>query len=469
MSGGWTIVLDIGKTLSKATLWSEAGHLVASRSRPNSLCHSDGYPCLDAQAIEAWLEFVLGEFAAFGPVDAIVPVAHGAAVALVLDDRLECAPMDYEWQGEGSDRQEYDEQRDPFALTGSPALPAGLNLGVQLHRLERLRKRSAGKILPWAQYWSWRLSGVMASELTSLGCHTDLWRPYERRHSGLAVRRGWAERLAPLMPARATLGFLHRHWATATGLPANVEIACGLHDSNAALMDTRDHPDSRGRDVTVLSTGTWFVAMRSPAFEDPLAPAQLPPHRDCLVNVDHRGLPIPSSRFMGGREIEILAGHEGRTAGATSSPAAQLEAAVKVIEAGHMILPTAVPQVGPFPARQQEIIGTADSALESMARAHIYAALVADVSLDLIGARDCIIVEGRFSQSRVFVRMLRSLRPETRVLTSDGDNGVARGALRLIEKEVPCARLDQAAPLPIDVAGYRAMWRQRASAGGTSS
>ena len=469
MRGGWTIVLDVGKTLSKATLWNDAGRLVASRTRPNSLCHSDGYTCLDADAIERWLEFVLSEFAALGPVSAIVPVAHGAAAALVLDDRLECSPMDYEWQGDISDRQEYDEQRDPFPLTGSPALPAGLNLGAQLHRLEKLRDRNASKILPWAQYWSWRLSGVMASELTSLGCHTDLWRPYERRPSGLAVRRGWAERLAPLTPAHATLGFLDRHWATATGLPANVEIACGLHDSNAALIDTRSHPDMEGRDVTVLSTGTWFVAMRSPESGDSANPARLPEHRDCLVNVDHRGSPVASSRFMGGREIEILAGHETRSAGATSSPATHLEAAIKVIEAGHMVLPTAVPAVGPFPTSQQEIIGTPENPLESMARAHIYAALVADVSLDLIGARDSLVVEGRFSQSQVFVRTLRSLRPDARVLVSEGEHGVARGALRLIERPVPYAPLDQAAPLPIDVSRYRAQWRQRASLGDPSS
>jgi len=243
MSDGWTIVLDVGKTLSKATLWNEGGYLVASRTRPNSPCHSDGYTCLDATAIERWLEVVLSELATLGPVSAIVPVAHGAAVALILNERLECAPMDYEWQGAASDRKKYDQQRDPFALTGSPALPAGLNVGVQLHQLERLRDLNASTILPWAQYWSWRLSGVMASELTSLGCHTDLWRPYQRRPSELAVRRGWAERFAPLTAAHVTLGFLNKQWQTATGLRGSVEIACGLHDSNAALIDTRSHPE----------------------------------------------------------------------------------------------------------------------------------------------------------------------------------------------------------------------------------
>jgi sugar (pentulose or hexulose) kinase len=35
-------------------------------------------------------------------------------------------------------------------------------------------------ILLYPQYWSWRLSGVMATEVTSLGTHTDLWRPHDQ-------------------------------------------------------------------------------------------------------------------------------------------------------------------------------------------------------------------------------------------------------------------------------------------------
>ena len=463
MGTGWTIVLDVGKTLSKATLWNEAGQLAASRSRPNLRVHTDEYPSLDTAGIESWLESVLKEFAALGPVDAIVPVAHGAAAALILEDRLECAPMDYEWQGPASDRKTYDEQRDPFALTGSPALPAGLNMGIQLHRIEALRNRSAGRIVPWAQYWSWQLSGVIASEFTSLGCHTDLWRPYEHQPSELAIRRGWAERLAPLTPAGATLGCLNKRWTTATGLSANVEVVCGLHDSNAALMDARSHPDVQGSDATVLSTGTWFVAMRAPLPTDSLTAAKLPRNRDCLVNVDVLGSPVPSSRFMGGREIEILAGREGHAAGASSSQGAQVEVAIRAIEAGHMILPTMVPGVGPFPDAQADIGGAPQSALEAMARAHLYAALVADVSLDLIGSRDCVIVEGRFSQSPIFVRTLRSLRPDTRILVSGADNGVACGALSLIQRKGPYTPLEPVAPLPIDVIRYREEWRERAS------
>src|ERR1700677_1332719 len=181
MASGWTVVLDVGKTLAKATLWDESGQCVASRSRPNRSPAVGGGLTLDALGIEAWLEFTLKEFVGLGPVGAIIPVAHGAAAAIIRNGRLQCAPIDYEWRGAEIDRATYNKQRDLFAATGSPALPAGLNLGVQLHWLESLRSNDYrhGQIVPWAQYWAWLLCGVAASEVTSLGCHTDLWRPFE--------------------------------------------------------------------------------------------------------------------------------------------------------------------------------------------------------------------------------------------------------------------------------------------------
>jgi sugar (pentulose or hexulose) kinase len=176
MASGWTIVLDIGKTLSKATLWDEEGRCAAQRSRPNQRLVSGNRLTLDVVGIEKWLITTLAEYARLGPVAAIIPVAHGAGMALVRRGRLQCAPLDYEWSGVALDRAEYDRQRDPFSLTGSPALPAGLNLGLQLHWLESLKSGDfrSGRLLPWAQYWAWVLSGVEASEITSLGCHSDL-------------------------------------------------------------------------------------------------------------------------------------------------------------------------------------------------------------------------------------------------------------------------------------------------------
>ena len=176
------VVLDVGKTLAKLSLWTPGGELVARDARANQRIDAGAYVALDAGGIEAWVAETLGEFARKGRVGAIVPVAHGAAAAIVRGGELVLPPLDYEAAIPQADRDAYERERDPFAQTGSPALPDGLNLGAQLHYLERLHPGvlEGAQILPWPQYWAWRLSGVAASEATSLGCHSDLWRPGAR-------------------------------------------------------------------------------------------------------------------------------------------------------------------------------------------------------------------------------------------------------------------------------------------------
>jgi sugar (pentulose or hexulose) kinase len=463
MASGWTIVLDIGKTLSKASLWDEGGACVAQRARPNPRLSAGTSLTLDVTGIQHWMQGVFAEFARLGPVTDIVPVAHGAGVALIREGQLQHAPLDYEWAGVGVERAAYDKQRDPFSATGSPALPGGLNIGMQLHWLQSLRASNfrSGQIIPWAQYWAWALCGVAAAELTSLGCHSDLWRPYEHTPSDLAKRRGWAERLAPLMPAGAVLGTLKPEWAGAAGLSPRVQVYCGLHDSNAALLAARDHPQLAGRDVTVLSTGTWFVAMRTPLNPNAHSATPLPETRDCLVNVDVSGVPIPSSRFMGGREIEILAGTDAETGG--SAETRRLSAAINAVEAAEMIMPPCIPGVGPFPKAKSSNLASMPKGDDRMALAQLYAAMLADVCLDLIGSHDALLIDGRFSAAPVFVQALAGLRPTTSVFLSADDNGVAHGALRLTHgNPAQRAALRRAAPLAVDMSPYRTRWREAA-------
>src|SRR5277367_1885836 len=127
MTGGWTIVLDVGKTHSKSTLWNDTGNCVARRARPNPQVNTGNSHTLDTAGIERWLRGVLSEFARLGPIAAIVPIAHGAGVALIAKGQWQTAPLDYEWSGVSVDRVAYNRQRDPFLATGSPALPGGLN------------------------------------------------------------------------------------------------------------------------------------------------------------------------------------------------------------------------------------------------------------------------------------------------------------------------------------------------------
>lgn len=465
---GRTIVVDIGKTNAKVSLWGPGGELIARRWRANDPrpASSAAWPALDVHAIDAWLVDSMRELAREGSIARIVTVGHGAAAALIRGDRLYADPMDYEIEISPADRAEYAAGRDGFAKTGSPALPQGLNLGLQLHVLEKALGRFPDDlaIVPWPQHWSWRFCGVTSSEVTSLGCHSDLWHPTKGDFSELAVRRGWAARLAPLRRAADTLGPVTAEFAAATGLNEDCQVVCGLHDSNAALLAARGHADIAGREATVLSTGTWFVAMRSMGAGTDLRIGELDESRDCLVNVDANGRPTPSARFMGGREAELAGGFDSFRLTETCKQADLLARLPGLVERGVYALPGFVAGVGPYPDARGSWINRPEEPLDLRAATGLYLALVANTALDLVGSRERLLVEGRFAEESVFVRALAALRPTQRVYTSNAEHDVAYGALRLVAPDLPpVSRLTPVEPLAIDLADYAIAWREHAN------
>jgi sugar (pentulose or hexulose) kinase len=457
-----TIVLDVGKTLSKLTLWAPDGRVLDRRCRENECPPTAAYRALDVSGIERWLEETLADFGCVAQIGAIVPVAHGAAAACLREGGLLQPPLDYEEPIPADLHRAYDAQRESFELTGSPALPNGLNLGAQLHFLEALQRLPADvTIVPWAQYWSWLLCGVASADLTNLGCHTDLWYPCLGTHSKLSVERGWAARLAPVTAPHTLLGALTPRWAQRTGLGPDVEVYCGLHDSNAALLAARAFPEIAGHEATVLSTGTWFIAMRTPAPGPSLDIATLSETRDCLLNVDAFGQPIPSARFMGGREIELLA--NGGRVDAPEGQSAFLHAVPEVLASGTMIVPTFAPGTGPYPNGPARWLSPPQSETGRLAAVCLYAALVADVSLNLIGARDRLLIEGRFARCDVFTSALASLRPGTAVYVTESEGDVSFGALRLLSPDLaPASSPRRVAPLAQDLQENRRRWLQEA-------
>jgi len=450
------MVLDVGKTHAKLSLVDGDGAVIATRARANAAPVRDGRRALDAEGIWAWFLATAAELAKLAEVRAIVPVGHGAAAALVIGDDLAAPVLDYEVSPPHDIFAAYERERGPFTETFSPSLPQGLNLGRQLYWQERLYPEvwpAKASALLWPQYWAWRLCGEMASEVTSLGCHTDLWRPGAGGFSGLALRRSWAERLGPLRAAGDVLGVVRSELASALGLAADCAVLCGLHDSNASLHAVRGAEAVAGGAFSLVSTGTWFVAFQVGSAGLPA----LDPARDTLANVAVDGRPVASARFMGGREYSAIV-EDDFGAGAS------LADARAVVARGVMATPSFAPGCGPYPDGRGRLVGEPSSAGERAAVAALHLALMTDACLSLVRSEGPIVLEGRFAADAVFPAALAALRPDQPVLVCMGGDGVALGAARLWRPDAARGlALTPVAPLDVDLAGYAERWREAAA------
>ncbi len=203
----------------------------------NSVRQDGPYPHADVEAIAAFLNDGLAAVAR--DIDALSITTHGATGALLRGDGLALPVLDYEHAGPDALAEAYDRVRPGFAETFSPRLRGGLNLGAQLfwqaHAFPQVFA-VADAFVTYPQYWAWRLTGVAATEATSLGCHTDLWAPGRDRVSSLVETQGWTGLLAPLRSAFDRIGPLRPELAARLGLRPGLPVACGIHDSNASLL-----------------------------------------------------------------------------------------------------------------------------------------------------------------------------------------------------------------------------------------
>ncbi|NKL86235.1 FGGY-family carbohydrate kinase, partial [Rhizobium leguminosarum] len=336
-------VLDIGKTNAKiVVLDSETGAEIAVLKRPNIAIKADLYPHYDVEALWSFALDALKSLAREPGFDAISITTHGASAALLgRDGALAMPVIDYEHEYPQEIRDAYTRLRPSFDETFSPHLAMGLNVGAQLHYQKTAFPKEFAKvatILTYAQYWTARLTGIAANELTSLGCHTDLWNPREGHYSSLVDRLGIRDLMAPIRSAFDALGPVLPDIVAELGLAAAVPVYCGIHDSNASLLPHLVH---REAPFAVVSTGTWVINFGVGGDLD-----HLDPKRDALANVDAFGRAVPSSRFMGGREFEILSAEIGPV----DEKAAQA-AIGPVIGKGTMLLPNVAPGSGPFPGK----------------------------------------------------------------------------------------------------------------------
>lgn len=412
-------VIDIGKTNAKVVLIdAKTQTQLGAHTRPNAVLADGPYPHADVEGLWDFIGKSLRALQAAHGIGGISITTHGATAALMAEDELALPVLDYEYEGPEASHSAYGAARPEFAETLSPCLPNGLNLGAQIFWQQQAFPKDFGRvtaILAYPQYWAWRLTGVLASEVTSLGCHTDLWAPDRADFSSLVDRQGWRALFPAVQPAASVLGPILPKIAEKFGLPANIPVACGIHDSNASLVP---HLDRHETPFTIISSGTWTIAMTVGGDT-----ASLDQARDSLANVDARGRPVPTTRFMGGREFDALVPQ-------IATPGADDIAAV--IDGDIQALPSFAPGVGPFgnaEGRWTVDPGTL-TASQRTAAASLYLALMARTCLSLSGLGRSITIEGPLARNTLFGSALARL-ANVPVFMSADSTGTSLGAALL--------------------------------------
>ena len=330
-------VVDVGFTNTKIALFSPQGELVAERKGPSRHVPGPPYLHIDPEPMVALCRSALPELDAMLPIDAVVPTAHGAAMAC-LDAKGELAlpVMDYTSEPPHEIVRDYRRIMPGFEEAFCPLLPLAITHGLQLYWQMRMWPEDFARVttlLPWIQYVGFRLSGVPVTEISSMACQTHLLDTRSATPSKMARELGW-DRLFPRMAkAWETIGTLKPEFR-GEDFRGEGRVLGGVHDSTANFM----RYVSAGLDrFTLVSTGTWSISFDPSTSIDVLDPA-----RDTNTNTDVLGRTVCCSRFFGGKEFEAVAGGAPAEAGDVSLVA-------ELVARGTFAVPSFTLTSGPVP------------------------------------------------------------------------------------------------------------------------
>ena len=297
-------ILDIGKTNKKCFVFDEDYRIVfETNTHLPETTDEDGDPCEDLRLLRTWILDTLHEVLA-DPRFAVAAVnftAYGASFVLLDAENKELTPLynylkPFPAELKAKFYEDYGGEEKMALETASPVL-GNLNSGLQLYRLKYRQPglfQQLHTALHLPQYPYFLTSGQYASDITGIGCHTQLWDFGKHDYHDWVKEEGVLEKLAPITKTLSTLENLSNFGAS----QRHIHVGTGLHDSSAALIPyLACFPDP----FVLISTGTWCISL-NPFNDRPLTPAEL--EQDCLCYLNYRGQAVKAARLFAGYEHE---------------------------------------------------------------------------------------------------------------------------------------------------------------------
>jgi sugar (pentulose or hexulose) kinase len=406
------VVLDIGKTNVKLTFVDSSNNktLYSFRTKQeNIIRHS--IKILNSNSIYEWaltkIVFVGRKYS----LDKFVCTAHGTSIALIGEQNQEIlACTDYEYKFDKI-FDHYKRLAPNFNESFTPFLENGLNIGQQIYYLYKKNPKMIKNtkfILTYPQYIAWKLSGNFSSEISYLGCHTHLWDFKKNKLSSFVKKLRLENKFPPMRKAWEVIG--QKKIAN-----SNLQIVNGVHDSNASYLYFKN---SNIKNFTLVTTGTWYII-----FNQKTSLTNLNPNLDMLANIDVFGKPVPTIRFMGGREYDNL------------MKVFKITTNTKVLKnfnyKNYLIYPSYA-SGGAFINKKINI-----NFFKKLKKGQIYyliclyIAFVINFSLNKMKSSNTIILDGPITKNITIMKILSSLRTKQLVLKNKKEIGTTLGATNL--------------------------------------
>jgi sugar (pentulose or hexulose) kinase len=291
-------IFDIGKTNKKLLIFNYDLSLVSEEERKfPEVRDDDGFECDNIELIEKWVGESIMELIHSEKYDvtAVNFATYGATLVYLDEQGKRITPV-YNYLKPVDEKiperlyRRYGGQDEFCRRTASPALGM-LNSGIQVLWLKSAKPEVFSRvryILHFPQYISNLVTGKIASEHTSIGCHTALW-DFDNMNY-----HPWVRKEGLNLPDPVPVETLFRVNFGGKEIKAGV----GIHDSSASLAPY--FTGNRGK-FLLVSTGTWCINM-NPFNAEKLTAEQL--DKDCLCYMSIERQPVKSSRLFIGHMHE---------------------------------------------------------------------------------------------------------------------------------------------------------------------
>lgn len=429
-------VFDIGKTNKKFLLFDETLRVVHEEEvRFSEITDDDGFNCDDVGHIESWMQSCLSDTIRSGnfAIRAVNFATYGATLAYIGKAGERLTPL-YNYlrpMPEGvmdGFYEKYGGVEEFSRKTASPALGM-LNSGLQAMWLKNTKPEVFSRVrsvLHLPQYLSYCFTGQLASEYTSIGCHTALWDFDNHRY------HRWVSDEGIPVPHPVSNEVTYR----ARIEDQKLDFGIGIHDSSSSLVPYFKASD---RKFILISTGTWCIFM-NPFNSEPLTADQL--RKDSLCYMSIRQQQVKSSRLFLGHIHDVNSALLSRFFGVDPDHYKKVKADRKLLSSlmhesrDRVFFSKGIPDDYLDNEADLSIFRSFDEAYHRL----MYDLVdVAMESLNLIipdgDLTEAVYISGGFARNEIFVILLAARLPDKTVCTSEIDNATALGAAMVIREK----------------------------------